>query len=165
MGGRKINWPKLAQEHGFKEPLDLCVSLYSELKSLHKMSQKLGVSTYSISKILKDTKVLAYKKCIHCGKKFEIDQKRYRQSTCNNPECAKKEEVRKKELKRKLKAKYERIAKEKKQIPKTRINKKRRCKKCGGPMPENYRYYCKDCWSGMPTSGGLDEDPQGIAYI
>jgi len=162
MGGRKINWPKLAQDHGYTDPFLMVQEIHRALKSKEKTALKLGVSSYSIYKMLKAKKYQSHKKCRHCPEMFEIDPKKYRQSVCSDPECEKKEIARKKELKNALAAKYIKAREDKKNDANEKYSNTP-CPDCGEKMEKENRIRCNECWRRTPV-GGMDESPHSLRY-
>jgi len=153
-----INWEELSR--GYADARAMCQAIYKDQGSYEKASNYLGMSVYSFVNMLKSGQQPTIKVCRHCGMDFEIEPRKYRDRVCKREKCKKleKERLRLMRAKNEANRRHKRRMKEAK--PKKQINKNP-CKKCGGPMPKSHRYYCKDCWASMPSSG-LDEFPHAL---
>lgn len=151
-----IKWQELAEKNGYLSHVEMCVDLYKTHRSFNAVSKVLGISQDSIRRVVVDSGYKLQPKCIHCGRLFEYNSKLHHKKYCDDPECIRKEDIRKRKLKSRLT--IERNKKFYDQHKKEQQTKTKPCPECGGPMPESYRFRCPNCWRVKQSSGPAMDD-------
>ena len=159
-----INWDAIIREHGYPDPTALCTDYYKKFGSLEKASNELGISIFSLRKMLEHDGKPRKFICRHCGEWAEMEAKKYRSKTCNKEKCqaAEKERLRKMECQYKANRRHKKRMQEDEPDLKTEYSEDP-CPKCGDKMELYNRYRCNACWRGT-ASGGLDENPHTLRY-